>query len=639
MRKLIHFPIIPMLLFATTLAAQQFPILNHYNYTPKYYNPAAQGGGSEGGIGIVYRSQFNELPKESRPLTYLLQADLSPLIHERIGVGFVVAQDKVHLVQRTNITGFFAYHLLPTDGTFRLSLGAMAGWLSQNLDLRTATVNNPFDLALMQAVEKKGQFDGGVGLQAQWVQENGSTLMLDFAMPQLFSDDLQYNGRATSGNGRQISYGMFPHALASLRYRWQAEGFALEPSLAWRESLGKKLKAGNYDLGLRIAFLRQQNTYDLLTIGGGYRTDEGGFSGSVAIRPVAAVNVVAAYENHNALGSTFELGAQYLFGGNLVCRPGAAEKLAENGKMEVNQAKLVLDGKIRTARERLESAGIAIQQAEIAMTNQDQQRHLANVDRLLLEAGNEIASAKEALSKMENGNNKAEQAKKDAVSAKKKLCNAEELNGLPILLNDARNQERNVTQRLGETQKRRSLIKPPLDIKDLNSIKRYVELETKNTPVKPEDLRVQTKDGELVYQFADPNSTYINNSSRNFAESLAKQLEVLSSAGANIESIQLIAEVQTKNAGRASGTNYDGAYGAFKLEYKANKNTKNSTIDLKRELSLSFEQLAALKLYDFKRWFQSKYNIPDSKISLQVTYPNPDLDYEQVNKIVVKYKK
>ncbi|MBK8966750.1 MAG: PorP/SprF family type IX secretion system membrane protein [Lewinellaceae bacterium] len=259
-------PILFLISLCSSVNAQQIPLIQAYSFQPKILNPAAQGGASGGGILALYRNQFSDLPTSARPVTYLLQADVSPLIHDRIGVGLLAMQDKAALTKRTTVNAYFAYHLFPEQSPFRLSLGANAGILSQNMDLTTATVNNPNDLVLVNGMQSKTQFDGGVGLQLQYVQNNGSRLQLDASMPQLFTSNLSFSADGNATNN--LKYDVLPHAFASLLYRWQTSPFfALEPNVVYRESYSTGTAGGNVDLNLRLFFWKTTASWSAAATG------------------------------------------------------------------------------------------------------------------------------------------------------------------------------------------------------------------------------------------------------------------------------------------------------------------------------------------------------------------------------------
>ncbi|MBK8566748.1 MAG: type IX secretion system membrane protein PorP/SprF [Saprospiraceae bacterium] len=89
------------LLIGSSIMAQQVPYLYTYSLQPGQFNPAAQGIGG-GGIGIVYRQQFMDLPSAERPQTLAFNADLSSLLKsERIGLGILLLGDDAHTLRRT----------------------------------------------------------------------------------------------------------------------------------------------------------------------------------------------------------------------------------------------------------------------------------------------------------------------------------------------------------------------------------------------------------------------------------------------------------------------------------------------------------------------------------------------------------
>lgn len=643
---------------AISLAGQQMPWFSAYSFQPKLLNPAAQGGPSGGGASVAYRSQFSDLPAESRPVTYLLHVDVSPFISERIGLGVLAMQDEAHLAKRTNVTGFFSYHLFPKENDFHLSLGVMAGILNQSMDLSTATVNNPFDLALMQANESKMQFDGGFGLQARI-----AGLQLDVTLPQLFTSDLEYT---PDDAARNIRYDIFPHLLTSLRYRWQGEGFAIEPNVVYREIFGKKLKSANFDFGLRGYFLDN----DMLMVGGSYRMDEGGLQFSAGVKPISRMLIFGAYETHSSLGSTFEAGLQYTFGGERVeptdkiatptvapapnpappsapvPAPPAQKVMSEKeAKNKLSQYKTTAETgqqkvteKVRIAREKIELARYSLNEAKNTNDRQVQQSRLANADKYFPEIEGLLAE-------IGIESKKVQEAKTDAEALAEQVKKVRKSKDLVAIRSayDKVQQENDLNNKFKEIKDLRTAIKPLLDVNDPTSIQNYLTVALASLTSKPDEAKIlQVTSTSIEIQYADADEAYKVTAGtgkvKSLADWLGTRIAELKNEGLQFESARLVAELLYSNVDTRVDAKYAADYGqTFKTPYKLNGKDKNSNI--KKDATLTLETLAVLKLYDLKRYSVGKIGVPDDKVTLELTAPNSKNEYQQVTRMILNYRK
>lgn len=643
---------------AAPLFGQQMPYFSAYTFQPKFYNPAAQGGSSGGGVAVAYRSQFADLPTGSKPVSYMLQADVSPLIGDRIGLGIMAMQDEVHITKRTNVTLFFGYHLFPTDNDFNLSLGAMAGLLNQSMDLSTATVNNPFDLTLMQANESKSQFDGGFGLQARF-----AGLQLDVTLPQLFTSNLEY---VPAGEVGTVRYDIFPHLVTALRYRWQGEGFAIEPSVVYREVFTKALKAGNFDFGLRAYFLDD----DRVMVGAGYRTDEGGLQFSAGVRPVPQVLLFGAYETHSALGGSFEAGVQYAFGRTSDKESGgdrttdtpkpakppkqpkpvkpaklpkydedAEKKLVEYKNTAENANRKVTQDAV-AAREKIEIARYSLNEAKNTNNHKTRQAKIANAERYFPEIEAMAATVSEEANKAKVALNSADSLVQKVLERKQQLRNPNVTALTRAANNEAARNDADVRGKFAEIKTLRASLPALLDVNDPATIQNYLSAELASLTNKPESAKVVPAPANAVaVQYADAEETYKTSVKiKALADWLGARVQELKAEGLTFESARLTAEILYNNVETRTDAKYASDYGQpFKTTYKLNG--KDKPANIKKDAALTLETLGVLKLHDLKRYLAAKIGVPEDKITLELTAPNPKNDYQQVTRITVNYRK
>jgi|GEM_PF-3205496 len=642
--------------FSAPLFGQQMPYFSAYTFQPKFYNPAAQGGASGGSVAVAYRSQFADLPTGSKPVSYMLQADISPLLGDRIGLGIMAMQDEVHITKRTNVTVFFGYHLFPTDHDFNLSLGAMAGLLNQRMDLSTATVNNPFDLTLMQANESKSQFDGGFGLQARF-----AGLQLDVALPQLFTSNLEYTPVDATGT---VRFDIFPHLFSALRYRWQGEGFAIEPGVVYREVFTKALKAGNFDFGLRAYFLDD----DRVMVGAGYRTDEGGLQFSAGVRPIPQLLLFGAYETHDALGSSFEAGVQYAFGRaadntrddtrttdtpkppkppkpvrekkqKLPKFDLGAETLLAQYKTTAENARRKAAQDAVAAREKIEIARYSLNEAKNTNVHKTRQAKIASAERYFPEIETMAASVSAEAQKAGNAQKSADSLLQQVAARKQKVRNENEPALIRAASSEAARNDTDVRAKFAEIKTLRTSLPVLLDINNPVTIQNYLSAELAALTNKPEDSKVVAAPNAVAVQFADAEETYKTSAKiKALADWLGARVQELKAEGLVFESARLSAEILYNNVETRTDAKYASDYGQpFKTTYKLNG--KDKTSNIKKDAALTLETLGVLKLHDLKRYLAAKIGVPEDKIILELTAPNPKNDYQQVTRIAVNYRK
>lgn len=122
----------------TDTNAQQDPYFSLYNYNMGILNPAFSGVESLTSINLNFRKQWAGV--EGSPQSQGLM--ISAPINDRIGLGFSVVNDKVFVLNETDIYADFSYKLtmgLETD----LFLGLKAGGSSINIDLISLGINDP----------------------------------------------------------------------------------------------------------------------------------------------------------------------------------------------------------------------------------------------------------------------------------------------------------------------------------------------------------------------------------------------------------------------------------------------------------------------------------------------------------------
>lgn len=153
--------------------AQQDPNFTLYHYNMGIINPAFAGTDEHTAINLNFRNQWAGI--ERSPKTHGIM--VSTPINERIGLGFSVVNDKVFVLNKTDIYADFSYKLpvgLDTD----LFLGLKAGGTSINIDLISLGINDPL------FSEDVSKFNPNLGMGAYLRNEK---YYLHLAVPALLS--------------------------------------------------------------------------------------------------------------------------------------------------------------------------------------------------------------------------------------------------------------------------------------------------------------------------------------------------------------------------------------------------------------------------------------------------------------------
>ena len=115
------FRILLLLLIATDLTAQLSPVNDQYVLNPLLINPSYAGSRNALNVGTFYRQQWVGL--EGAPETMTISAD-APLFQEKLGLGFLLINDKIGVTSETQFVSNYAYKIRIADGTLALGLGA-----------------------------------------------------------------------------------------------------------------------------------------------------------------------------------------------------------------------------------------------------------------------------------------------------------------------------------------------------------------------------------------------------------------------------------------------------------------------------------------------------------------------------------
>jgi type IX secretion system PorP/SprF family membrane protein len=138
MKKFLRFFI--LLLLPVSLSGQLTPVTNQYVLNPLTINPSFAG--SRGGMNIAafYRRQWVGIARAPETMTLAMDA---PLFSNKLGLGFIVTNDKLGVTKETQYITNYAYKIDIREGI--LSLGLGAGFLTTNTAWSDLNVLDPGD--------------------------------------------------------------------------------------------------------------------------------------------------------------------------------------------------------------------------------------------------------------------------------------------------------------------------------------------------------------------------------------------------------------------------------------------------------------------------------------------------------------
>ena len=132
--------ILLLFLIPTTLMGQLTPVTNQYILNPLTINPAFAGNRGALNIATFYRRQWVGIQGSPQTMTLAIDA---PLLDSKLGIGFMVTNDKIGVTKETQFMSSYAYKISLANGT--LSLGLGAGLMTTNTAWSDLVVVDPGD--------------------------------------------------------------------------------------------------------------------------------------------------------------------------------------------------------------------------------------------------------------------------------------------------------------------------------------------------------------------------------------------------------------------------------------------------------------------------------------------------------------
>lgn len=123
MKKYCYILSLFLLSFCVPVMAQQDALFSHYMFNGMYINPAYTGSKDFVSTTLIARKQWAGI--DGAPFTQIGSIH-APLAEKRIGLGAVIANEKIGITHQTDFYGSYAYHIPFDNG--KLSLGLSAGF-------------------------------------------------------------------------------------------------------------------------------------------------------------------------------------------------------------------------------------------------------------------------------------------------------------------------------------------------------------------------------------------------------------------------------------------------------------------------------------------------------------------------------
>jgi type IX secretion system PorP/SprF family membrane protein len=172
--------------------AQQDALFSQYMFNTMLINPAYAGSRDILSVSALYRRQWVNLPGGGAPETMTFAAD-SPLKNEKMGVGLVLFNDKLGVVNNSGFYGNYSYRIhLSNKST--LAFGANVGgtYYSANLTNIQHSRDNTADMAFSTNVTK---FLPNIGLGLYYSTDK---LYIGLSSPHLINNKLNDGDNVTA---------------------------------------------------------------------------------------------------------------------------------------------------------------------------------------------------------------------------------------------------------------------------------------------------------------------------------------------------------------------------------------------------------------------------------------------------------
>ncbi len=531
--------------------------------------------------------------------------------------------------------------------------------LIQHFDFSEIKVSDVLDLFVFNNQANATQFDGGPGLSFEYRISGGSFFALDAAAPQLFSSDIAIekpDGVSRSG----AVYDLIPHLLTNARFRFQGRGFAIEPALIFRALSGSRpLKSGVYDINLNAYFLKN----NMLLVGGGVRSDKGGFHLQVGLSPLRNLQLSMSGEMHATLGATYEVGAAYRLPGKtpegkpLVQTPVPGLTAVEKAYADLRVALITVDPEFSSIRNQQKDIQGVI---ETGMTQTDRKNKARETDNCvyrLAACGQDIERLRTQVQALDVQLKEAQVLARD-VEVRGGVLSESVRNDIQTtgeLYSRAQKQLDDLILAQNALSQQCASMRPEMTEAacirdgDIACVEELFQQSLDAVPGRPENmfpLRVSLsgKTTVITYHFPDDAEEYLLSPVlRRLVGHLTEQISKTTGQGATLEQIIIETALQEDSSTLAykPGLPYSGEFGNTLPAYTLIDNETNTITGkshvLETGAEITLEDLAALKVAALRKNLADR-GIPPGKMNLQVRYNRTENIYREETKIIIRMR-
>tara|TARA_B100000809_G_C15138474_1_gene531797 strand:- start:1238 stop:2158 length:921 start_codon:yes stop_codon:yes gene_type:complete len=183
-------------------SAQQEVMVSQYMFNGLFINPAYAGSHKYFSSSLLHRNQWVSFP--GAPKTFLASAD-GPIANDKMGVGFIIAYDKIGVTTQTDINANYSYKIKLGNG--KLAFGIKGGISNYSAQTENLTVWDSEDVILSE--DSKSEFlpkfgfgtyyyskrwYAGVSIPTLLAYENGNSFNLNIDQSSFLRKHFLING-------------------------------------------------------------------------------------------------------------------------------------------------------------------------------------------------------------------------------------------------------------------------------------------------------------------------------------------------------------------------------------------------------------------------------------------------------------
>jgi type IX secretion system PorP/SprF family membrane protein len=184
------------------VSAQQEVMVSQYMFNGLFINPAYAGSHKYFSSTLLHRNQWVSFP--GAPKTFLVSAD-GPIANDKMGLGFIIANDKIGVTSQTDINLNYSYKLKLGKGKF--AFGIKGGVSNYNVNTEELKVWDAEDATLID--DSKSEFlpkfgfgmyyysakwYAGVSIPTLLAYENGNSFSLNIDQSSFLRKHFLING-------------------------------------------------------------------------------------------------------------------------------------------------------------------------------------------------------------------------------------------------------------------------------------------------------------------------------------------------------------------------------------------------------------------------------------------------------------